>query len=109
MAVPSLNFVIDKGTDFSITVKVKKDGAVINLTDYTFSAKMRKHYEAKTSYDFTVTPSLPYDRGIVTVGMASSISANVPIGRYYYDLLIEFDSIVTKAFEGTVIVKGTAS
>jgi hypothetical protein len=109
MAVAAVNLTIDKGTDFSITVKVKKDGAVIDLTDYVFNAKMRKHYAAQTSYEFTVTPSIPYDRGIVTVGMASSISTNIPIGRYYYDLLIERNSIITKAFEGTVIVKGTAS
>ena len=108
MAVPAVNLTIDKGTTFSTSIKLKKDGAVLNLTGYTLSAKMRKHYNASSYYTFTATSPSP-TQGIVSVGMASSITSTIPVGRYVYDLLITYSDTTTKAVEGTVIVKGTAS
>jgi len=108
MAVPSVNLTIDKGTTFVTSLKLKQDGAPINLTGYTLSAKMRKHYNASSYYSFTVTPVSP-TQGIVNVGMASSITSTIPTGRYVYDVLITYSTTVNKVVEGTVIVKGTAS
>ena len=108
MAVPAVNLTIDKGTTFSTSIKLKQDGSPINLTGYTLSAKMKKHYNASTSYTFTTTSPSP-TQGIVNVGMASSITSTIPVGRYVYDILITFTGTTTKVIEGTVIVKGTAS
>lgn len=108
MAVPAVNLTIDKGTTFSTSIKLKRDGAPINLTGYTLSAKMRKHYNASSYYTFTATTASP-TQGIVTVGMASSITSTIPEGRYVYDLLITYAGTTSKAVEGTIIVKGTAS
>ena len=108
MAVPSVNLTIDKGTTFSTSIKLKRDGGALNLTGYTLSAKMRKHYSASSYYSFTATSPSP-TQGLVNVGMASSITSTIPVGRYVYDLLITYSGTTTKALEGTVIVKGTAS
>lgn len=108
MTVPSVNLTIDKGTTFSTSIKLKRDGAPIDLTDYTLSAKMRKHYNASSYYSFDAALQFPV-QGIVTIGMASSITSTIPEGRYVYDLLITYDQHTFKAVEGNVIVKGTAS
>lgn len=108
MAVPAVNLIIDKGTTFSTSIKLKQDGAALNLTGYTLAAKMRKHYGASSYYSFTATSPSP-TQGIVSVGMASSITSTIPVGRYVYDLLITTSGTTTKAVEGTIIVKGTAS
>ena len=39
------NLVIDQGSTFSVTISVlDADGAVVDLTNYTGAAQMRKHY-----------------------------------------------------------------
>jgi hypothetical protein len=108
MSVPAVNLTIDKGTTFSTSIKVKRDGAALNLTGYTLSAQMRKHYNASSYYTFTTTSPSP-TQGIVNVGMASSITSTIPVGRYVYDLLIAYAGTTIKVVEGTIIVKGTAS
>lgn len=109
MAVPAVNIVIEKNTDFSTNFKLKKDGAPLDLTGYTFASKLRKHYTASTAYNFTVTPLAPLSNGIIKVSMASSITSTIPNGRYVYDVLTTISGTTTKVIEGTVIVKGTAS
>lgn len=109
MAVPAVNILIEKATDFSTNFKLKQDGAPINLTGYTFTSKMKKHPSSSTSYTFTVTPLAPYSNGIIKVGMASTITSTIPTGRYVYDVLISISGTTTKVIEGNVLVKGTAS
>ena len=44
MAVPSVNIQIEQGATFSSTFDVKKsDQSALNLTGFSFSAKMKKH------------------------------------------------------------------
>lgn len=116
MSVQVVNLSIEKGTDFSLSLKLKANGAPIDLTGYTFSAKMKKHYNAQTSYPFTVTPGSPLTSGNVSIGMASTVTSTIPSGRYVYDVLVTnpgigttTPSITSKYFKGTVIVEGTSS
>lgn len=109
MAVPAVNIVIEKGTDFSTNFKLKQNGSPIDLTGYNFSSKMRRHHTSSSSYSFTVTPIEPYTNGVVRIGMASSITSAIPSGRYVYDILVTFFGSTTKVIEGNVLVKGTAS
>jgi hypothetical protein len=116
MSVQVVNLSIEKGADFSLSLKLKSNGAPINLTGYSFSAKMKKHYNSQTSYPFTVTALNPLTSGNVTIGMASTVTSTIPSGRYVYDVLVTnpgigttVPSITSKYFKGTVIVEGTSS
>jgi hypothetical protein len=109
MAVPAVNIVIEKGTNFSTNFKLKKDGAPIDLTGYTCVSKIRKHYTASTYYSFTTSLLNPLSSGMINLSMSSATTSNIPIGRYVYDVLITLSGTTTKVLEGTVLVKGTAS
>ena len=109
MAVPAVNLTIEKGADFATSLKIKSDGGAVNLTGYSFSCKMRKHPTASTAYNFVVTAIAPYSSGIVKIEMAKNNTSQVPTGRYFWDLLITYAGVTTKAVKGTVIVEGTAS
>ncbi len=113
MAVPVVNLSVDRGATFSTNIKLKRDGAPLDLTGYSLSAKIRKHYGASTYYPLSVVASSPNSLGVVQIGMSSTITSTIPVGRYVYDLMISYNTGVTtvtsKAVEGTVIVKGTAS
>ncbi len=113
MAVQVINFPIEQGTDFSLSLTLKSNGAPIDLSDYEFSASMKKHYSAETSYDFDIEKQEPLANGRLIIGMASSITSTIKPGRYVYDVLatvgIGTTSTTSKYFKGTIIVEGTAS
>lgn len=109
MAVAVVNLTIEKGTDFSIALKVKTDGAVVNLTGYTFAAKLRKHFSATSYYTFAVSALNPTSSGVVKLEMSDTTTTQIPPGRYVWDLLITTSGTTTKVVKGTAIVEGTSS
>ena len=112
MAVPSVNIQIEQGATFSSTFDVKKsDNSALNLTGFSFSAKMRKHAASAGSIGFAVTyGSAPAD-GKVTLSMTNTQTGIITAGRYEYDVLISnnFSGAKTKIFTGQVLVNPTSS
>lgn len=113
MSVAVINFSIEKGTDFSLSLTLRANGSPIDLTDYNFTAKMKKHFGAQNSYPFSIQKQLPYSSGKVNISMGSTITSMIAEGRYVYDVLatsgIETTAITSKYFKGSIIVEGTSS
>ena len=83
------NILIDQGTDFSTTLTVTDDdGSAIDLTGFTGSAQLRKHYTSTTSTNFTVSFESPRSTGKVTISLSRAVTANLESGRYVYDVEI---------------------
>ena len=101
MAVPSVNIQIEQGADFSSTFDVKKsDNSPLNLSGFSFSAKMRKHAGAAGSIGFAATHGSSPSNGQLTLS-----------GRYEYDVTITnvFSGVKTKIFTGQALVNPTSS
>jgi hypothetical protein len=113
MAVQVINFPIEQGTDFSLSLTLRANGAPIDLTDYEFSAKMKKHYAAENYYEFSIEKQEPLTNGKLSIGMASSITSTISPGRYVYDVLatvgVGSTATTSKYFKGSIIVEGTSS
>jgi len=110
MAVSAVNFTIDKGADFSTALKIKTDGAVVNLTGYGFSCVMRKHYGSPVGYAFSTAVLPPESAGIVRISLSNAVTTELPVGRHVYDFFtITLEGIKTKVLEGNVLVRGSAS
>ena len=110
MAVPAVNIVIEKGTDFEATYNVSNsDNSVYSLTNQTATAKIRKHPTATSVKSFSV--GITTSTGEVRISMASTITADLTPGRNYYDVILT-NSITgkkIKIFEGTALVHDTVS
>lgn len=99
------NIIIDQGTDFSTMINVTDDnGDIIDLTDYTGAAQMRKHYSSVSKYDLNV--SISGSAGEVTLTMNAATTNTIPYGRYVYDCeLTDTDTdIKIRLVEGIVTV-----
>ena len=110
MAVPSVNLTLDKGTDFSATFNVTNtDGTPFLLSNYTATAKIRKHPAATDYQAFHTTMTVA--TGEIQVSMASSITSQLTAGRNYYDVIITQSGTgaITKVFEGMILVNPTVS
>lgn len=108
MAVVPVNLTIEKGTTFEETFYfTNDDGSVLNLTSSSVSAKLKKHFQSETSYQFTCSVVTAY--GAITLTMSSELTSTLPSGRCLYDIVITKDGKKTKLVEGFMIVKDSIS
>jgi len=71
MAVPAINIVIEQGADFSRTYSLKStSGAPLDLTNYTFDAKMRKWSGSSGYISFATTYRSDPTLGQVTLSLS---------------------------------------
>ena len=98
------NLIIYQETTYSTTIDVTDDNDVpINLSGYTGSAQLRKHYSSSNSPIFTVSLA-PLD-GIVILSLTSAQTAALKAGRYVYDVeLTNTSNVVSRIVEGIVTV-----
>ena len=103
-ATPAVNITIPQGADFSQVFTAKEtDGSVRNLTDYTGSAKIKKHPGSSSSSDFTV--GITSATGKVSIAMTSGVSVGLNPGRYVYDVrLVSPSGSVSRMVEGMALV-----
>ena len=99
-----VNLVIDQGTTFETTVTLRDDaGDILDLTGYSATGQIRKHYTSSNSTSFSIT--LGGANGTVTLAMSANTTANVVAGRYVYDVeLTTASSQVSRIMEGIVTV-----
>ena len=110
MAVFVVNLVIDYGADFEQTFDLSAaNGEALDLTSYTASAKLKKHFSSKKSYDFTVSFT---DRqaGQIKLSLTDDVTRTIKPGRYIYDILLaDSNSDRSKVVEGQVLVRESAT
>ena len=112
MAVPSVNIQIDKGADFSSTFDLgKRDNDPLDLTNYDFSAKMRKHAEASGNVAFAATYGGQPTKGNLTISLTAAQTGIITSGRYEYDIMIinRTSNVQTKVLQGQALVVPSAS
>ena len=97
------NLVVDQGTTFTTTITVTDDeGDALDLTGYTGSAQIRKHYTSSNSVPFTVTVNEP--TGEVTLALTANATSNLVAGRYVYDCELNSSGTISRILEGIVTV-----
>lgn len=99
------NIYIDQGCDFSITIDVTDAaGNVLDMTDYTAEAQIRKTYSS-SSVTSTFTTAINEVGGQVNVSLTSTQTSAIESGRYVYDVNITDPSGSTsRVVEGQAII-----
>jgi hypothetical protein len=104
---PIQNLVIDQGTTYSLSITVSDAaGNVLDLTNYTVRAQMRRSYGATSSVSFTTSKGNDPTDGELTISLSATQTSNLKPGRYVYDLEIEENTTneVTRVIEGIITV-----
>jgi hypothetical protein len=99
------NLVLDQATSFRTTLNIRdNDGNIVDLTGYTGSAEMKKHFLSNTFYTFTVI--LNIQQGSVSIDMTHNQTSVIPDGRYVYDVLLrDNNGYFIRIMEGQVDVR----
>lgn len=102
------NIVAEQGATFTLDFTVSTDGTAWNLSTYSATMQVRKSTSASTALldlseadgDIVLTSS-----GGVTVTVDAATMADVPSGRWVYDIeLVSAGNEVTRILEGRFIV-----
>lgn len=112
MAVPVVNLVVEEGTDFQRTYSLKRsDGQPLDLSIYSFDAKMRKWTNSAGSISFGTTYNADPTKGQLTISLTNTQTGIITAGRYNYDIVIENNNNnkKTKVITGQVKVNSTVA
>lgn len=99
------NILIDQGADFSTSLTVTgDDGTPTNLTGYTASGQIRKHYTSSTATELDIEFATDRSTGVVTINLSRSVNEIMEAGRYVYDV-----EITSSANTRSRLVEGLAT
>ncbi len=106
MSAATYNIEIDQGSDYNITVEVKEDGSVKDLTGYSARAQARSDIEdSSAAFNFTCTIPSP-SNGKILVKLPAATSSSATAGEFVYDLEVytSGDAAVSRLMGGTATI-----
>ncbi len=112
MSVPVINIVLEQGTDFSRVYNLKRsDGNPLDLTNYSFEAKMKKWPGAAGAISFATTYNADPSLGQITMSLDNAATGIITSGRYNYDIILSNlnNNIKTKVITGQATVNSTVT
>ena len=99
------NIFIDPGSDYSTSLTVTgDDGTATDLTGFTGSGQIRKHYTSATSTALEITFAADRSTGVVTIALGRTANEALDAGRYVYDV-----EITSSANNRSRLVEGLAT
>jgi hypothetical protein len=106
MAVKYEDQYLEQGSNFTHQQALTDDyGNPFNLTGYTITSRAKKSYTtANVAFNFT-TSIANANNGIITFSLTSPVTANIPYGKYVYDVITTSSSnVVSRVLEGQIYV-----
>lgn len=106
MAVYVSNIVIEQGYTFNTTFQLEdtRTNSLLNLTDYSVKAELRKSYSSSNYVSFASTISKP-QTGEIFIALEPEQTLSIKPGRYVYDVKIIIGNKEFKAVEGSALVR----
>ena len=107
MSVIAENFTIQQGETFSRDFILKNpDQSLVGISSYTSTGFLAKYAGDSTTYAFTV--GITTSTSTIRISLASTITATLDAGRYYYNVFtVDGSSVKKKQREGNVLVNAS--
>ena len=98
---------LEQGASFNTLLTLTDDyGARYDLTNFAISSRAKKSYiTANVAFTFTAQIADPTN-GLITLALDAPTTANVPYGKYVYDVIIQdlATNLITRVLEGQIYV-----
>jgi len=107
MSVIAENFTIQQGETFSKDfILTNPDKSLVGISSFTSTGFLAKYAGDSTTYAFTV--GITTSTSTIRISLASTITATLDSGRYYYNVFtVNGSSVKTKQREGNVLVNAS--
>jgi hypothetical protein len=97
---------LEQGSTFSSQLTLTDDyGSPYNLTNFTVRGRAKKSYTtANVAFNFS-TEITNANTGLITLSVDAPTTANIPYGKYVYDVTVSTQSnVVSRILEGQIYV-----
>jgi hypothetical protein len=107
MSVIAENFTIQQGETFSKDfILTNPDKSLVGISSFTSTGFLAKYAGDSTTYAFTV--GITTSTSTIRISLASTITATLDSGRYYYNVFtVNGSSVKQKQREGNVLVNAS--
>jgi hypothetical protein len=107
MSVIAENFKIQQGETFTRDFILKNaDQSLVGISSYTSTGFLAKYAGDSRTYSFTV--GITTSTSTIRISLASTITATLDPGRYYYNVFtVDGSSVKKKQREGNVLVNAS--
>ncbi len=107
MSVIAENFTIQQGETFSKDfILTNPDKSLVGISSFTSTGFLAKYAGDSTTYPFIV--GITTSTSTIRISMASTITATLDSGRYYYNVFtVNGSSVKQKQREGNVLVNAS--
>ena len=107
MSVQAENFTIQQGETFSKDFILKNpDSSLVGISSYNSTGFLAKYAGDTTTYAFTT--GITTSTSTIRISLASTITATLDAGRYYYNVFtVDGSSVKKKQREGNVLVNAS--
>jgi hypothetical protein len=107
MSVIAENFTIQQGETFSKDFILKNpDQSLVGISSYTSTGFLAKYAGDITTYPFTT--GITTSTSTIRISLASTITATLDAGRYYYNVFtVDGSSVKKKQREGNILVNAS--
>jgi hypothetical protein len=106
MAAGYVDQYMEQGSTFSTQLNLTDDyGSPYNLSNFTVYSSAKKSYTtSNVAMTFTTTIT-DVNNGIVTLSLDAPTTANVPYGKYVYDVILKDQyNVTSRILEGQIFV-----
>ena len=99
------NITVNKNADFTRAFQVKENNVILDITNHTFSGRLKETFNATTHVDFSTALTDP-TQGTFTVTLTDAQTSVMDPGTWVYDIMMT-DSAGTKTrlLNGNAFVK----
>ena len=107
MSVIAENFTIQQGETFTKDfILTNPDKSLVGISSFTSTGFLAKYAGDSTTYSFIV--GITTSTSTIRISLASTITATLDSGRYYYNVFtVDGSSVKTKQREGNVLVNAS--
>ncbi len=107
MSVIAENFTIQQGETFSKDfILTNPDKSLVGISSFTSTGFLAKYAGDSTTYPFIV--GITTSTSTIRISLASTITATLDSGRYYYNVFnVNGSSVKQKQREGNVLVNAS--
>jgi hypothetical protein len=96
------NITINQNADFRRSFQVKENNVIVNITNYTFSGRLKASFNDTSYVDFT-TSITDAAAGTFSISLADTVTATMSPGTWVYDIIM-----TDTATEKTRLMSGNA-
>ena len=99
------NITVNQNADFVRSFQVKEDNVILDITNYSFSGRLKENFHHSGHTDF-VTAITDAGAGTFTVSLTDTVTASLDAGTWVYDVVMtDASGKKTRLLQGNAFVK----